>query len=305
MSRILCVVDGMTDPAFRAEDYPALASMRLAHMVDTCGGGEAETLRCVLHLLGVENPPEKLRGYAEALGAGIAVAQDDLVLRGSWYARDSAGRCTVPCAAPPIVGDGRFRCISLGEYRSVLLLPHMAHAAEGITTHLPGSGAGLPAEVYRPAGCGLLADIFHELLTPLRCMIPWGESAPVELPLFPERAAAVCGKDIVRGIARLLAMEAVDVAGATGDVDTDLSAKVSAALAQAEDFPFVLLHINGADEASHRRDAAEKRRFLHEVDSRVIAPLLQSRHEITVVSDHGTDPESGAHLAAPQPLFTR
>lgn len=305
MSRILCVVDGMTDPAFRVEDYPALASMRLARLVDTCGGGEAETLRCVLRLLGVEKPPEKLRGYAEALGAGIAVAPDELVLRGSWYARDGAGRCTVPCAALPVVGDGRFRCISLGQYRSVLLLPHMAHAVEGIITRLPGSGAGFPAEVYCPTGCEPLADIFHELLTPERCMIPWGESAPMHLPPFPEKAAAVCGKDIVRGIARLLSMKTVDVAGATGDVDTDLYAKVLAALEQAENLPFVLLHINGADEASHRRDAAEKRRFLHAVDSRVIAPLLRSRHGIAVVSDHGTDPLTGTHLAAPQPLFTR
>lgn len=45
-------------------------------------------------------------------------------------------------------------------------------------------------------------------------------------------------------------MELFPVKGATGDVDTDLDAKTEAALRAAERCPFVLLHINGADEAA-------------------------------------------------------
>lgn len=85
---------------------------------------------------------------------------------------------------------------------------------------------------------------------------------------------------------------------------TDLDAKTEAALRAAERCPFVLLHINGADEAAHRHDSAEKEAFLRRVDDRVLSRLLASEHEIVVASGHGTDPESGAHLGGPQPFFT-
>ena len=85
---------------------------------------------------------------------------------------------------------------------------------------------------------------------------------------------------------------------------TDLDAKTEAALRAAERCPFVLLHINGADEAAHRHDSAEKETFLRRVDDRVLSRLLASEHEIMVASDHGADSESGAHLGSPQPFFT-
>ena len=196
MSRILCVIDGMTDPHFQVERYGHLASMGSMRYVDTCGGFPPETLHCVLR-----------------------------------------------------------------------------HA-------------------------------FERLLTKERCMLLWGQSVPVALPPFPQKSAVICGKELVKGIARLLHMELFPVKGATGDVDTDLDAKTEAALRAAERCPFVLLHINGADEAAHRHDSAEKETFLRRVDDRVLSRLLASEHEIVVASDHGADPESGAHLGGPQPFFT-
>ena len=50
-------------------------------------------------------------------------------------------------------------------------------------------------------------------------------------------------------------MDTVTVVGATDDTDINLSAKVAIALAAAEQYPFVLLHINGADEAECLREA--------------------------------------------------
>ena len=56
-------------------------------------------------------------------------------------------------------------------------------------------------------------------------------------------------------------MDLIPVRGATGDTDTDLTAKVAATLQAAQKYPFVLLHINGADEAAHRKHAKEKSNF--------------------------------------------
>ena len=83
MAEILCIIDGMTDPAFCSADLQNLASMQLIGYQDNTLGGEPETLNCVLHLLGVTHVPKHLRGYIEALGNGISVCSGDLILRGS------------------------------------------------------------------------------------------------------------------------------------------------------------------------------------------------------------------------------
>ena len=303
MSRILCVIDGMTDNDFDVKQYKHLSSMRLSHWQDTCGASQPETLNCVLSLLGVKNAPQNLRGYVEALGAGIPVRPTDLIVRGSWFGLDDSGRCTQPCAAPAALADGRFRYYCLGGYKCLLIFPDMAHMLGKITTRLPSSSAGEKAGSFCPQGIALLAEVFNSLTAQDKCMAMWGQSAAVELPRFAQPAAVVCGKDIVKGIARLLGMDLVRPDGATGDVDTDLDAKTDAALSAAQRYPFVLLHINGADEAAHRRDAAQKNSFISRVDTQVLSRLLQSEHEIIVASDHGADPKNGCHIGTKQPIF--
>ena len=96
MSRIICVIYGMADPHFQVERYGHLASMGSVRYVDTCGGFPPETLHCVLRLLGVTDLPVHLRGYVEALGTGIPVRPDDLLLWGSCYTLDGEGCCTMP-----------------------------------------------------------------------------------------------------------------------------------------------------------------------------------------------------------------
>lgn len=100
MSKILCIIDGMTDPYFRVSNYPNLSSMRLLRHVDTTQGQTPESLGCILRLLGVTRVPPNLRGYAEALGYGIPVNKDDLILRGSWFSLDEQGCCNIPTSAP-------------------------------------------------------------------------------------------------------------------------------------------------------------------------------------------------------------
>lgn len=305
MGEILCIIDGMTDPGFCVEDFQNLASMELLRRQDNVLGGEPETLNCVLHLLGVKHLPEHLRGYLEALGCGIPVSKDDLILRGSWYRLDERGRYTVPCGAPAKWKSPAFRYYHLGQYKSLLVLPHMAGLLDQIVTHLPSGSETRNAGELIPEGSKVLREVFLQGWEKNRFMALWGQSAPAELPPFPKRAAVVCGKGIVKGIAKALGMELVPVKNATGDTNTDLVGKAEAALEAAWEYPFTLLHINGADEASHRKNAREKRQFLEQVDKEVLSRLLASPHQITVVADHGTDPETGLHLGEKQPVFGR
>ncbi|MEG2174683.1 MAG: hypothetical protein RR135_04260, partial [Oscillospiraceae bacterium] len=130
-----------------------------------------------------------------------------------------------------------------------------------------------------------------------------GQSRTTPLPPFPLHSAVICGTGVVRGIAKLLNMALIDVPGATGDIDTDLAAKTDAALRAAQDDPFVLLHINGADEASHRHDRVQKKRFLSEVDRLVLKRLIHCEHTVYVMADHETDPVSGLHGGTIQPVY--
>jgi 2,3-bisphosphoglycerate-independent phosphoglycerate mutase len=306
MSTILCVIDGMTDPSFQATEYPSLSSMRfLGNLQTTPEGYEAESLTCILTLLGVKRIPKKLRGYAEALGAGIPVKSGDLIVRGSWFALDAAGFCTVPAKAPLKVNPSSGAVYHwLEDYKSLFVLPGMAECIVRVETYPPYRCAGKAARSFCPSENSALEKLFNALLSDDLCMIPWGESVPALLPPFPHLSAVVCGTNIVRGIARLLQMKLIPVVGATGDIDTNLAAKTAAALRAAQTYPFVLLHINGADEAAHRLCPEQKRTFLHKVDSLVLPWLLGSAHTVYVASDHASDPASGLHGGIEQPVFT-
>lgn len=305
MSKILCMIDGMTDPSFRVGDYPNLSSMRLMRYVDTTGGQPPESLGCILRLLGVQKVPANFRGYVEALGNDIAVGSHDLVVRGSWFAVDGRGKCTVPTQAPLTLPNAEdYRYYPLGGYKSIFVFPGMAGFVADIVTHPPYADGNMAVDKMRPSGCLPLSRAFDELRTDSRCMIPWGQAVSAALPPLGQKGAVVCAAPIVRGIAKILQMELYSVPGATGDVDTDLTAKSQAALRAAKENPFVLLHINGADEAAHRKDPEEKKDFLKKVDDIVLTMLLCSGHDVDVVADHGADPITGKHLAGKQPVFT-
>ena len=304
MSKILCIIDGMTDPHFRVGNYPNLSSMRLIRHVDTAQGQTPESLGCILHLLGIKKIPPNLRGYAEALGYDIPVNKDDLILRGSWFSLDEQGRCNVPTSAPKALSENEGYYYHLGQYKSLMVFPGMADSITDMVTYPPYVCDGKDARTLCPKGCAAASRVFHAQLAKDRCLILWGQSVPGKMAAFPQKAAVICGTPIVKGIAKLLDMTLIPVYGATGDVDTNLQDKVRVTIDAAKKYPFVLLHINGADEAAHRKNVTEKNDFLSKVDTVVLKPLLQSEHDIFVVSDHGTDPVTGQHMGNWQPVFT-
>lgn len=304
MGVVLCILDGFTDPEFDPADYPALSGLHCLGDVDTALGEKPESLNCILHLLGIRNVPPLLRGYAEALGDDIPVGENDLILRGSWFSRDETGRCVAPMAAPAEIPAGLpCRYVSLGGYKSLLIFPGLGAAARDLSTYPPYALAGRLAEDLCPRGCPEVEAVFRALCSPRCCCIPWGQSRPAALPPFPERGCVISGTSVVRGIGKLLGMDVWTVPGATGDTDTDLNAKRFAALDAAGKYPFVLLHINGADEASHRKDAMEKRAFLSRVDAEIVRPLATNLPFFIVTGDHAADPRTGTHESTPQPVF--
>lgn len=72
--------------------------------------------------------------------------------------------------------------------------------------------------------------------------------------------------------------------------------------------PRVVVHVDTPDEAAHRRDPDAKVAALSRADDEVIGPIAAAIHThggtLTVTADHGTDPRTGAHDAAPVPAVT-
>ena len=133
----------------------------------------------------------------------------------------------------------------------------------------------------------------------------WDDGASLSAAL-PVPTTVVCARGAAAGCGRLVGAEVVVPRGATGDVDTDLHAKTQAAIAAiAEGAERVVVHVGAPDEAAHRRDGAGVVGALERLDAELLAPLRDvvaaQGGRLTVCPDHGTDPETGAHDAAPVP----
>lgn len=307
MSEILCIIDGMTDKGFRIDDYPNLSSLPVRKTIQTVPENcQPESLVCILTILGYQNIPQHLRGYADALGADIPVQKEDLVLRASWVTLSADGHILGYTQAPLNYAPGEgFTYYSLGKYKGLLILPNMADSLENLITYPPHKYLGASIDAVLPTGIEALRQIVHSSRQQRRCLIPWGQSRSACLPPFPWRTAVITGTNVVRGIGRMTGMDIVQVPGATGDTDTNLLAKAEAAIKAVQDYPFVLLHINGADEAAHRLDPAEKRAFIKQVDRTLVPTLLKSPHKLIFVSDHATDPYTGLHEGGAQKVYIR
>jgi 2,3-bisphosphoglycerate-independent phosphoglycerate mutase len=142
----------------------------------------------------------------------------------------------------------------------------------------------------------------------IRGLRPWPEGVVPPRLLSPD-TVMVAAQGAAAGAARLLGAEVVIPDGATGDVDTNLVAKVGAASGALDaGASRVLVHVGGADEASHRRDHGGKVAFLERVDSELLPPLVGAAEAagalLRVGPDHGCDPRTGAHDANPVPWIS-
>jgi len=109
------------------------------------------------------------------------------------------------------------------------------------------------------------------------------------------RGAVITAVDLLRGIGRLLGWEVVEVAGATGYLDTDYAAKGRAAIETLSrpDVDFVVVHVEATDEASHEGLVDEKVRAVENIDRHIVGPLhkwmkQQGAYRLLICPDHPT-----------------
>lgn len=299
-SSILCILDGMSGEGFERGliSFSQLGSKHVKGFMNcTPPGFRTESMNCILHLLGVggEQIPAYGRAWLEALGAGIEVSHDDLVLRASWVKTQNGKIDGFYYFPPTPSGHEKIRYYSLGGYKSILVLPGFAKLINKVKTFAPHEHFGKVLQDALPLFPDSLRAYCLNYASNNIALIPWAESVKTDLPVVDLPACLISGTGLVKGIGKSLGADVFSCPEFTGETDTHLRKKVETALEMAKHYPLVVLHINGADEAAHRRNSIEKKLFLEKADEQVISLLDKSPHKLLICSDHATCAETGSH----------
>ena len=140
----------------------------------------------------------------------------------------------------------------------------------------------------------------------------WGQGNTMQLEsykaLYNLGGGVISAVDLLKGIAKLAGLEAPDVDGATGFLDTNYQNKVAAGLEILEREDFVFIHIEAPDECGHMGDAQKKTFAIEEFDAKVCAPVFQwledrgEDYTLLLCTDHRTPVALKGHTAEPVPM---
>ena len=143
---------------------------------------------------------------------------------------------------------------------------------------------------------------------PANIILPRGAGIMPHLPTFQERfgmkCAAIAGVALVKGICRVTGMEMQNVKGATGGLDTDMNAKIEAAMKALGDHDLVFVNIKAADLCGHDGDYKTKVNVVTRID-RAMGLLWKDFPEdahFALTADHSTPVCAKDHTGDPVPL---
>lgn len=213
------------------------------------------------------------------------------------------------------------------SYRNLLVLKAGAKAVctpphdisdQPVASHLPsGPDAELLISLMEAAG-PILANHPVNLnriaagKRPANAIWLWGQGPAPTMPSFAEKymldGAMISAVDLLKGIGRYAGLQVVDVAGATGNIDTNYEGKVEAALRALERLDFVYLHIEAPDEAGHEGDTALKVKAIELFDEKVVGPVIKGLDEsgqdwrVLLLPDHATPISIKTHSRDPVPF---
>ena len=159
------------------------------------------------------------------------------------------------------------------------------------------------------------ADAFVAIMTEARAVLADGDSQATDIwlwgqgpiPTYPsfesmtgKSGGIVTAVDLLKGLAKLSGLEAPDVPGSTGFVDTNYANKWAAALDILDRHDFVYVHIEAPDESGHLGDAELKTKAIEDFDQNIVAKALAYADanpdtRILVLPDHPTPCEIKTH----------
>jgi 2,3-bisphosphoglycerate-independent phosphoglycerate mutase len=189
---------------------------------------------------------------------------------------------------------------------------------------------GKPVAQFMPHGQGseLLRDLMERSKTVLRehpvnverrargdtpataIWLFWGSGRVPDMPAFRQiyglNAAMTSGVDLLRGLARMLGMDTLDIPGVTAGLDNDYAAQATGALEALEEHDLVIIHVEAPDEAAHAGSIDDKVEAILRVDSEVASQLRSWQEDalrILIMPDHSTPIKTQTHTDDPVPFM--
>ncbi len=219
-------------------------------------------------------------------------------------------------------------CFHAGvSYRHLLVFKAMDF---GVQTYPPHDYIGTAIEKLLPRGKGaeLLIDLMarsqqifndHDVNRVRRDLGEnqvssiwlWGQGKRAQMERFHRRfglkGAAITAVDLVKGLAKLIGFDLLDVPGATGFIDTNYQGKAAAAIEALDKYDIVFVHIEAPDEASHTGNPEMKKKAIEQIDKHIVGPVFEAMQKyqswrILVMPDHPTPIRTCAHSAEPVPF---
>ena len=142
---------------------------------------------------------------------------------------------------------------------------------------------------------------------PANIIIPRGAGAVPKVKSFGEKyglnPVCIAETGLIKGIAIIAGMKLIDIEGATGGIDTNLENIKNGIIETAsKDYNFMLINVDGADEAGHDGQMEEKVKFIEKVDS-VIGELMKIEDVYFILTaDHSTPISTMDHTGDPVPI---
>ncbi len=227
--------------------------------------------------------------------------------------------------------DGETRTLYAGmQYRHCLVISNGATGArltpphdisdKCVKGHLP---EGVNSGVYR----GLMEKSYQLLKNhpvnlkrikegknPANSIWLWGEGTKPALKNFKSlrglKGGVISAVDLVKGIGMLADMKIIEVAGATGNYDTDFKGKAETAVKELlNGLDFVYIHMEAPDECGHHGDFEHKVYSIEQIDKLVISTVTEKLKQagedfaILVCPDHPTPCSIKTHLSDPIPYL--
>jgi len=138
----------------------------------------------------------------------------------------------------------------------------------------------------------------------------WGSSQPTEMPAFQQvhglKAAMTSGVDLLNGLARMAAIDVLDIPGVTDGLDNDYKAQAIGALKALDDHDLVVIHVEAPDEAAHSGSMADKIEAIQRIDREMVSQFHAWKRDelrLLVLPDHPTPLATRTHSGAPVPFM--
>jgi 2,3-bisphosphoglycerate-independent phosphoglycerate mutase len=125
------------------------------------------------------------------------------------------------------------------------------------------------------------------------------------------KGTVISAVDLLKGIAVGAGMDAPDIPGANGGLDTNYAGKAQAALDallnNGDDFVYV--HLEGPDEMGHQGQTEHKVKAIEYIDQLIVAPIKAGldaageQYRMLILPDHPTPIRCRTHTSDPVPYL--